>query len=144
MLFSQKVDYFLALAGTVIPLFSIVSSGVIQYIRMQLEDGSEVSKGLLRLASFLNVVSVNLDKAAHLRKMAKGAAKPQVEPEVVVEAEGTSAVEVKDEEPAVDALAALEIRVGVLEDKVAVLQLGPVLPAAPLKGVTAKKKVAKK
>lgn len=62
-------------ASTVIPVASIVSSAVNQIIRDKTAQEVQLPQWLLGLASVLNILSANLDKAAQLFGMFRGAGK---------------------------------------------------------------------
>lgn len=61
----------LHIASVVIPVASAVASGVNHAIRERMAAEEEVPAWLLRTAAVLNVLSVNLDKAAQFVKIAK-------------------------------------------------------------------------
>lgn len=61
----------MGLASVVIPVASAIASAVNHVIREKMAAEEELPKWLLNSAAVLNVLSVNLDKAAQLVKIAK-------------------------------------------------------------------------
>lgn len=83
----QKIEHVLAVAGALVPLFSALASLLNHVVRKKQAEGQAVHPMLLATGSFLNVASVNLDKAVQLGKMVRGgAAAAPVAPAPVAEA----------------------------------------------------------
>lgn len=68
----QKIEHILAIVGALVPVLSAVASFVNHLIRMKTDAGQQVSPFMLHAGAFLNVASVNVDKAVQLSKMARG------------------------------------------------------------------------
>lgn len=69
---SFDLTSFLSVASVVIPAASALASAVNQVIRDKTAAEADMPAWLLHAAAVLNVLSVNLDKAAQLVKMARG------------------------------------------------------------------------
>lgn len=61
----------MGLASVVVPVASAIASAVNHVIREKMAAEEEVPAWLLSSAAVLNVLSINLDKAAQLAKIAK-------------------------------------------------------------------------
>ena len=66
---NPRIDHWLALAGALVPMCSMLAGRLNQQIRDAKEAGEEVSEGLLKAAQIVNVVAVNLDKSKQIGKM---------------------------------------------------------------------------
>jgi hypothetical protein len=66
---NPRVDHWLALAGALVPMCSMLAGKLNQQIRDAQAAGEEVSEGLLRAAQIVNIVAVNLDKSKQIAKM---------------------------------------------------------------------------
>lgn len=69
---SQRLDTILMFMGALVPLMSALASFINHLVRQKTDAGEQVSSALLNTGAFLNVASVNVDKAVQLAKMAKG------------------------------------------------------------------------
>lgn len=72
----QKIEHILAIVGALVPLLSAAASFINHIIRAKTDAGHQVSPVVLHAGAFLNVASVNLDKAVQLGKMARGKSAP--------------------------------------------------------------------
>lgn len=68
----QHIERTLAIIGALVPVLSTVASLVNHIIRSRTDAGQQVSPAMLHAGAFLNVASVNMDKAVQLAKMARG------------------------------------------------------------------------
>lgn len=66
---NPRIDHWLALAGALVPMCSMLAARLNQQIRDAQAAGEEVSEGMLKLAQIVNVVAVNLDKSKQIGKM---------------------------------------------------------------------------
>lgn len=69
---SQRLDTILMFLGALVPMMSALASFINHLVRQRTDAGEQVSPLLLNTGAFLNVASVNVDKAVQLAKMAKG------------------------------------------------------------------------
>lgn len=69
---SQRLDTILMFLGALVPLMSAAASFINHIVRQRTDAGEAVSPMLLNTGAFLNVASVNVDKAVQLAQMAKG------------------------------------------------------------------------
>jgi len=69
---SQRLDTILMFLGALVPLMSAAASFINHIVRQKTDAGEQVSPALLNAGAFLNVASVNVDKAVQLAQMAKG------------------------------------------------------------------------
>lgn len=69
---SERIDHILMFLGALVPLMSAAASFINHLVRQRTDAGEQVSPLLLNTGAFLNVASVNVDKAVQLAKMAKG------------------------------------------------------------------------
>lgn len=72
MISDQKIEHILAIVGALVPILSAAASFVNHLIRQKTDAGEQVSPVLLNAGAFLNVASINVDKAVQLTKMARG------------------------------------------------------------------------
>lgn len=80
LLSSLTLEHMLTLMGLIIPATSALASAVNHQIRERQGRSEPVSAWLLKGGAALNLLAVNLDKAAQLAKMAKPAVPPPAEP----------------------------------------------------------------
>lgn len=66
---NAHIDHWLALAGALVPMCSMIAGTLNQKIRDMKEAGETVPEGLLRAAQIVNLVAVNLDKSKQITKM---------------------------------------------------------------------------
>ena len=66
---NPRIDHWLAIAGALVPMCSMLAGKLNQQIRDAQAAGEEVSEGLLRAAQIVNLVAVNLDKSKQIAKM---------------------------------------------------------------------------
>jgi hypothetical protein len=66
---NPRIDHWLALAGALVPMCSMLAGKLNQQIRDAQAAGEEVSEGLLRAAQIVNLIAVNLDKSKQIAKM---------------------------------------------------------------------------
>jgi hypothetical protein len=71
-----KIEHILAVLGALVPLASALASFLNHMVRQKQAEGKDVHPALLATGSFLNVASVNLDKAVQLAKMVRGKGAP--------------------------------------------------------------------
>lgn len=69
---NPKMQLILAIIGVVGFVISLVSSVMNQLIRLKTDRKEPVSTTLLAIASVLNVIAANFDKANQLMRMARG------------------------------------------------------------------------
>lgn len=91
---NPRIDHWLAIAGALVPMCSMLAGRLNQQIRDAQAAGEEVSEGLLKAAQIVNLVAVNLDKSkqigkliADMRRAKKGLAAAPVAPNVAPAAE---------------------------------------------------------
>lgn len=65
----------LEIAGALVPLFSAIGSFFNHLIRQQQAAGAEVNKALVGVNTVVNAIALNVDKAAQMGQMFKGARK---------------------------------------------------------------------
>jgi hypothetical protein len=70
------LDHVLTLMGLAVPLLSAAASWVNHAVRVKLAAGAQVPTWFLKVGAGLNLLAVNLDKAAQLTKMSKPPAPP--------------------------------------------------------------------
>jgi hypothetical protein len=66
---NPRIDHWLALAGALVPMCSMLAGKLNQQIRDAQAAGEEVSEGLLKAAQIVNLIAVNLDKSKQIAKM---------------------------------------------------------------------------
>lgn len=66
---NPRIDHWLAIAGALVPMCSMLAGRLNQQIRDAQAAGEEVSEGLLKAAQIVNLVAVNLDKSKQIGKM---------------------------------------------------------------------------
>ena len=99
LLSSLTLEHMLTLMGLIIPATSALASAVNHQIREKQGRSEPVSAWLLKGGAALNLLAVNLDKAAQLAKMAKPAVPPPAEPSPCVPVEDVVAQIEKAAEP---------------------------------------------
>lgn len=70
---NPKVDHVVGLVGTVVTLSSIIAGSLNSRIRAALDSEGEVPSLFLYAGIVLNYLAINLDKAAQLSKILRGA-----------------------------------------------------------------------
>ena len=66
---NPRIDHWLALAGALVPMCSMLAGRLNQQIRDSQAAGEEVSEGLLKAAQIVNLIAVNLDKSKQIGKL---------------------------------------------------------------------------
>ena len=66
---NPRIDHWLAIAGALVPMCSVLAGKLNQQIRDAQAEGEEVSAGVLKFAQIVNLIAVNLDKSKQIAKM---------------------------------------------------------------------------
>jgi hypothetical protein len=66
---NPRIDHWLAIAGALVPMCSMLAGRLNQQIRDAKDAGEEVSEGMLKFAQIVNLVAVNLDKSKQIGKL---------------------------------------------------------------------------
>lgn len=74
---NPKIDFWLSVAGALVPLFSALSSFLNHLIRVKTTQGEAPNSGILAASAVVNLASMNIDKGVQFVKMATGREVPQ-------------------------------------------------------------------
>lgn len=74
---NPKIDFWLSVAGALVPVLSALSSFLNHFIRVKTSQGEQPNSAMLAAGAMINLASMNIDKGVQFVKMARGAEVPQ-------------------------------------------------------------------